>query len=80
PMVDIVAGATKKVFDAGLSFVGHLFTGSTGGPMLFDNGGWLEQTAQPLLVQHRKTKPDAVLSNGDWQALHRTSQAVSGLT
>lgn len=29
--------------------------------MLFDNGGWLEQTAEPFLMHHKRREPDAVL-------------------
>lgn len=90
PIVDIAVGATKKVFDEGMAFIGGLITGSTdkkgptgrtiGSPMLFDNGGWLERSAQPFLMQHKKSRPDAVLTNSEWKTMADTSNSVRGLS
>jgi hypothetical protein len=80
PMLEVAIGAVKTVFDDAMKGIGDMIAGTndgkgtkgrTGGGRpgvtLFDGGGWLEQSAQPFLMQHKRRQPDAVLSNPDWQ-------------
>ncbi|TQJ60478.1 peptidase M23-like protein [Arthrobacter sp. SLBN-83] len=71
--LDIVGGIGKKV----LTDVSNFITGAFGGhkddtgnvlaPTLYDGGGWLENTGGPQIVQHNKSKPDAVLTYEELQ-------------
>ncbi|MEX3610070.1 hypothetical protein VVR12_03340 [Rothia sp. LK2588] len=45
-------------------------------PTVYDGGGWLKNTGKAQLVEHRKRKPDAVLSYEDWSAIHTAAQSV----
>jgi hypothetical protein len=79
PILDIAVGAVKNVFDDAMKYLTGLITGTNdnggqpqgrtaGGPVtLFDNGGWLERTAEPFLMQHKRREPDAVLRNQEWR-------------
>lgn len=89
-MIDIVTGAVKSVFDGGMQFIASLFGASTdkkgpqgrtfGLPMkVYDGGGWLESLAGPQIVDHRQSRPDAVLTGQQWDAMFSTSRQVSGL-
>jgi murein DD-endopeptidase MepM/ murein hydrolase activator NlpD len=74
-IADLAIGAGKKILDGAVAFVtGQSGTdknakGSTMGvaPTVYDGGGWLENTGGPQLVQHNKTKPDAVLTYEELQ-------------
>lgn len=51
-------------------------------PTLYDGGGWLHNTGGPQLVEHRKSKPDAVLSNAQWDSVMKSievSQTIAGV-
>ncbi|MEW1813293.1 M23 family metallopeptidase [Pseudarthrobacter phenanthrenivorans] len=75
-VVDLVGDFAKNMLnmasDAVMNlFGGHSDKGAKGNATLFDGGGWLEQTAGPMLVEHKRTKPDAVLTNEQWAAMYR---------
>ena len=81
-------GLAKKTFDSVANFVtgGAAADGAAGGliggdqikPTLFDGGGWLENTGQAQLVSHQASKPDAVLSWSQWQAMMSLADHVAG--
>lgn len=49
-------------------------------PTLFDGGGWLHDTGGPQIIDHRRRKPDAVLTNQEFADLHKlaTAQTTGG--
>ena len=56
-----------------------LFGGNNApGVKVFDGGGWLEQSAAPQLMWHRQEKPDAVLSNQQWQGIYAAARNNGG--
>jgi len=87
-LVDIVGGVGKKILTGAADFITHIFEGSQDGsatglkPTLYDGGGWLENTGGAQLVQHNKSKPDAVLSSSQWdtmtQIANNSSAAFEG--
>ncbi|MDI2033000.1 peptidoglycan DD-metalloendopeptidase family protein [Paenarthrobacter nitroguajacolicus] len=94
PMLEVAVGAVKMVFDDAMKGLGDLISGagdrsgavkgSTRGPsvspVLFDNGGFLEQTTEPFLIQHKRTRPDAVLTDSQWKMMSATSDSVRDLS
>ena len=50
--------------------------GLTSGMQVFDGGGWLKRTTDPMLVHHRETRPDAVLTNQQFQDMHALAREV----
>ena len=38
-------------------------------PTLYDGGGWLRNTGEPQLIDHKKSKPDAVLTTSQWESV-----------
>ena len=55
--------------------------GSTMGATVYDGGGWLENTGGPQIVQHNKSKPDAVLSHEQWETMRRIAEnTAAGMT
>jgi hypothetical protein len=79
--IDLVGGVGKSILTGAADFITGLFAGSQdkkgnayGVPTVFDGGGWLETGTQ--VVQHNKSKPDAVLSAEQWADIHKL--AVSG--
>lgn len=46
------------------------------GAQVFDGGGWLRKTTDPMLVHHRESKPDAVLTNGQFADFHTIAESV----
>jgi tape measure domain-containing protein len=46
------------------------------GPLLFDGGGWLENTAGARAVAHHGERPDAVLTHGQWQTMTRIADGA----
>ena len=87
-MVDIVGGVGKKILTGAADFITGIFEGSSDGsatgrgvsPTLFDGGGWLENTGGAQLVQHNKSKPDAVLSSAQWATMSRIAENTAGGT
>lgn len=67
-MVEAAAGIGKKLITDVMGWgKGKLGMGAVSGiPTLFDGGGWLEDTGAPQLIDHRRRKPDAVLTNAEW--------------
>jgi hypothetical protein len=49
--------------------------GSTRGPLLFDGGGWLERTGGTM-VRHNSSRPDAVLTAGQWNTMLRIADGA----
>lgn len=41
-------------------------------PTLYDGGGWLRNTGGPQLIDHKKSKPDAVLTNAQWGSVMKS--------
>ena len=82
-VIDLVGDFAKNLLSMASDAVMNLIGGNTdkkgsAAGLLFDGGGWLEQTAGPMLVQHKKSKPDAVLTNDQWsmmRAIAANSQA-----
>lgn len=77
-IADLAIGIGKKLMDSVSGWVGQKLglaaTGLT--PTVYDGGGWLPNTGGPQLVQHNKSKPDAVLSSEQWADIHKL--ALSG--
>ncbi|GAB2767502.1 peptidoglycan DD-metalloendopeptidase family protein [Sinomonas soli] len=81
-VVDMVGGFAKNLLNMAADGVMALLTGNRDGKgsaasTLFDGGGWLERTAGPMLVEHNRAKPDAVLSNEQWTSVHSLAQSVA---
>ena len=68
-MVEVASGIGKKLIaDVGAWAKDKLGFGSAvGAPTLFDGGGWLTNTGGPQLIDHQRSKPDAVLTNEQWR-------------
>lgn len=78
-MADLAIGVGKKILDSATGWVTKTLGGGDGsaaGPTVYDGGGWLQNTGGPQLVQHNKSKPDAVLSSEQWADIHKL--ALSG--
>lgn len=87
PVLEIALGAVQSFVTDGLKWIGNLITGSTDkkGPQgrtagmpvtVYDGGGWLPSMAEPMLVQHRTRKPDAVLTNERFRDFHDIAEGV----
>lgn len=79
-MVDIAAGVGRKVLDTILGWVKG--GGGTDAATVYDDGGWLVNTGGPQLVNHKSRKPDAVLTNREWEAVYQIVEdnARGGIT
>ena len=82
---DLAIGVGKKLLDGASKFVMDTLSGSkdkgaaTGmSPTVYDGGGWLENTGGPQLVQHNKSRPDAVLSDQQWADIHKLALGNAG--
>lgn len=71
-MVDAAAGIGKRLITDVIGWgKGKLGMGGvTGSPTLFDGGGWLTNTGGPQLIDHQRSRPDAVLTNQQWRDVH----------
>ena len=43
---------------------------------LFDKGGFLRKTGEPQLIQHKKSRPDAVLTAQQWKDQQKIARAA----
>lgn len=81
---DIKDGLKDLAGDVFGKVKGFFGGGAAMAPTVYDGGGWLEKTGRPQLVQHNRTKPDAVLSNEQWGTMSRIAEnsagAVGGVT
>jgi phage-related minor tail protein len=80
---DMAIGIGKKILDGASKWVtdtlgGGDKKGNTAGPTVYDGGGWLENTGGPQLVQHNKSRPDAVLSDQQWADIHKLALGNAG--
>ncbi|WP_422389941.1 matrixin family metalloprotease [Arthrobacter sp. N1] len=69
---------TDKAGDIASDVVGNIrefFGGgaATVAPTLMDGGGMLYNTGGPQLIDHRRSKPDRVLSDEQWNALYKAA-------
>jgi hypothetical protein len=89
PMLEVAVGAVKVVFDDAMKGITDMIMGSgdksggqpkgrtAGAPYtLYDGGGWLPSMAEPMLVQHRKQDPDAVLTGQQFRDFHSIADNV----
>jgi phage-related protein len=87
-MADIAIGIGRKIIDSASHWVENMITGKGNesgagamSPTVYDGGGWLENTGGPQLVQHNKSKPDAVLSHDQWETMRRIAENTgNGIT
>jgi murein DD-endopeptidase MepM/ murein hydrolase activator NlpD/phage-related minor tail protein len=80
---DMAIGIGKKILDGASKWVtdtlgGGDKKGNAAGPTVYDGGGWLENTGGPQLVQHNKSRPDAVLSDQQWADIHKLALGNAG--
>jgi tape measure domain-containing protein len=77
PVIDIIGGFGKKILVGAAEFITGIFDGSTDkkgsaiGATLYDGGGWLENTGGAQLVQHKSRRPDAVLTDAQWDTMQQ---------
>lgn len=83
PLASLVAGmnyAKSKYGKNMLSVIGKGHGYSEGGRVapysLFDKGGLLRKTGEPQLIQHKKSRPDAVLTAQQWKDQRKIAQAA----
>jgi len=72
--LDDILGGLRNLFGGARGMVNDVNPAAK----VYDGGGWLERTAGPQLVHHRLAKPDAVLSYGQWQDIHKLARSNSG--
>jgi hypothetical protein len=83
---DMTIGVGKKIMDGAAEWVTKTLGGgdkkgnATGmAPTVYDGGGWLHNTGGPQLVQHNKTKPDAVLTYEELQMFKAAARNGGGI-
>lgn len=79
PMASLVAGmnyARKKYGVQGLLNVIGKGHGYAEGGLVYDGGGLLKKTERPQLVHHKKSRPDAVLTDKQWRDQRRIANAT----
>jgi phage-related protein/predicted nucleic acid-binding Zn-ribbon protein len=83
PLASLVAGmnyAKSRYGKNMLSVIGKGHGYSEGGRVtpynLFDKGGFLRKTGEPQLIQHKKSRPDAVLTAQQWKDQRKIAQAA----
>jgi tape measure domain-containing protein len=80
--IDVVGGLGKTLMNGVADFVGHIFSGSTDkkGSLVYDGGGWLENTGGLQLIEHRSSRPDAVLTAPQWDTMTRIAENAAAGT
>lgn len=81
--IEFIGGFAKHILQGAADFIGDVLGGnkdrsahgSTGGSLLFDGGGWLERTGGTM-VRHNSTRPDAVLTSGQWNTMLRIADGA----
>ena len=83
PLASLVAGmnyAKSRYGKNMLSVIGKGHGYSEGGRVtpynLFDKGGLLRKTGEPQLIQHKKSRPDAVLTAQQWKDQQKIARAA----
>ena len=83
PLASLVAGMNYAKATYGkdmLSVIGKGHGYSEGGRVtpysLFDKGGLLRKTGEPQLIQHKKSRPDAVLTAQQWKDQQKIARAA----
>ena len=83
PLASLVAGmnyAKSRYGKNMLSVIGKGHGYSEGGRVtpynLFDKGGFLRKTGEPQLIQHKKSRPDAVLTAQQWKDQQKIARAA----
>lgn len=83
PLASLVAGmnyAKSRYGKDMLSVIGKGHGYSEGGRVtpysLFDKGGLLRKTGEPQLIQHKKSRPDAVLTAQQWKDQQKIARAA----
>lgn len=87
PLANLTAGMryakSRYGVEGMLGAIGHGHGYARGGILpenlsthVFDGGGWLRKTTDPMLVHHRESKPDAVLTNGQFADFHTIAESV----
>ena len=81
-IADLAIGVGKKILSGASGWLESMFggdkKGNSAGPTVYDGGGWLENTGGPQLVQHNKSRPDAVLSDQQWADIHKLALGNTG--
>lgn len=83
-IADAAIGIGRKLVDSTMKWVENTLGGgdkkgnAAGVPTVYDGGGWLPNTGGPQLVQHNKSKPDAVLSDQQWADIHKLALGNAG--
>jgi tape measure domain-containing protein len=85
-IIDIVGGVAKAVLQGVADFIGGIIGGDgrTSSdrqvPMVYDGGGWLEDTGRAMLVRHHGARPDAVLTAPQWDTMLRIAEGAAAPT
>ncbi len=76
--VQDIKDGIKNIASDVVSSIRGFFGGGAATATVYDGGGWLERTGRPQLVQHNKSKPDAVLSSEQWGTMARIAANSAG--
>ena len=75
--VQDIKDGLKNVASDVVDNIRGFFGGGAATATVYDGGGWLEKTGRPQLVQHNRSKPDAVLSSEQWGTMTRIAENSS---
>jgi tape measure domain-containing protein len=80
-LIDVLGGLGKTILNGAADFVGQLFSGGDRrGALVYDGGGWLENTGGLQLIEHRTSRPDAVLTATQWDTMARIAENTAAGT